>query len=74
MWFKIAVDNSAGVAIVEPITELIEEEFDLIGGHGGLVLTHILLKVIVDQLENQIELLFCWDVEHFAETEWCIGY
>jgi hypothetical protein len=38
------------------------------------VLAHVLLKVIVDQLENQIELLFCWDVEHFAEAEWCIGY
>lgn len=74
MGFKIAVDDSTGVAIVESVTELVKEQFDLIGGHGGFVLTHVLLEVIIDQLEDQIELLFGRDVEHLAEAEWVIDY
>jgi hypothetical protein len=72
--FKIAVDDSTGVAIVESVTELVKEQLDLIGGHGGFVLTHVLLEVIIDQLEDQIELLFGRDVEHLAEAEWGIDY
>jgi len=72
--FKIAVDDSTGVAIVESVTELVKEKFDLISGHGGFVLTHVLLEVIIDQLEDQIELLFGRDVEHLAEAEWVIDY
>ena len=38
------------------------------------MLAHVLLEVIIDQLENQIELLFSRDVEHLAETEWLNDY
>lgn len=74
MGFEIAVDDPASVAVVEPVTELVKEEFDLIWGHGSLVFSHILLEVIIDQLEDQIELLFGRDIEDFAEAEWCEYY
>lgn len=69
LWFEVAVDDPPGVAVVESVAELVEEKLDLVRGHGGLVLPHVLLEVVVDQLEDQIELLLSRHVEHFAEAE-----
>jgi hypothetical protein len=38
------------------------------------VLAHVLLQVVVDQLEDQIELLLGGDIEHLAEAGWMDGY
>lgn len=71
---EVAVNDSAGMAVVEPITELVEEQLHLVRSHGGLVLAHVLLQVVVDQLEDQIELLLGGDIEHLAEAGWMDGY
>jgi hypothetical protein len=67
---EVAVDDPARVAVVEAIAELVEEELDLVRGHRRLVLPHVLLQVVVHQLEYEVQLLLGWDVENFAETEW----
>jgi hypothetical protein len=38
------------------------------------VLSHVLLQVVIDQLEDQIELLLGGDIEHLAEAGWMDGY
>ncbi len=74
MRLEITMDDSPGVAVVESIAELVEEELHLIAAHRLLVLTHVLLQVVVHQLKHKVQLLFSRDVDDFAETAWGMGY
>jgi hypothetical protein len=46
--FEVSVNDSAGVAVVDAVAELIKEEFDLVGGHGVFVLAQVFLHVVLD--------------------------
>ena len=51
------MDDPPGVAVVKSVAKLVEEEFHLVGRHRLLVLTHVFLEIVVNQLENQIQFL-----------------
>lgn len=44
---EVPVDDPAGVAVVESVAELVEEELDLVVAHALLVLAHVFLQVII---------------------------
>lgn len=44
---EVPVDDPAGVAVVESVAELEEEELDLVVAHALLVLAHVFLQVII---------------------------
>jgi hypothetical protein len=46
------VNDPSGVAVVEPIAELVDKQFDLVSCHGGFVLAHVFFEVIVDQFKH----------------------
>ena len=52
--FEVSVYNTTGVAVVDAIAELVEEQFDLVLTHGGLVLAQPLFEVVIDQLKDKI--------------------
>lgn len=52
--FKVSVDDSARVAIVDSIAKLIKEEFDLIGGHCVFVFAQIFFHVIFHEFKYQV--------------------
>jgi hypothetical protein len=52
--FQVSMHDSAGMAVVDAVAELVEEELDLVGGHGMFVLTQVFLHVVVDEFKNQV--------------------
>jgi hypothetical protein len=68
------MDNPSGMAVIESIAELIDEQFDLVGCHGGFVLAHVFFEIIVDQFKNQIQFFLSWYVDDFSEAEWRQSY
>lgn len=66
--FEVAVNDSASMAVVDAIAELIKEEFDLISGHSMLVLAKVFLHIVVHKLKDQVEFFFSWDVDNFFES------
>ena len=46
------MNNSSGMAVVDPIDKLEEEEFDLVSGDGVFMFGHILLHIIVKEIKN----------------------
>ena len=63
------MDDASGVAVVDAVAELIEEQFDLILSHGGFVFSQPLLEIVLYQLKDEGEFLFSRNVDNFAETE-----
>ena len=49
---EISVDDPPGVAVVDAIAELVEEELDLVLAHGVFVLTEVFLEVVLDELKD----------------------
>lgn len=48
------MDDSSGVAVVDAVAELIEEQFDLILTHSMFVFTKVLFHIVVDKLKDQV--------------------
>lgn len=67
--FEVSVDDASGVAVVDAVDELEEEEFDLVGGHGVLVLTQVFLHVIFHDFKDQVEFLLAGDVDDLFESD-----
>ena len=68
------MDDAAGVAVVDAIAELVEEQFDLILAHGGFVLAQPFFEVVVDEFEDKVEFFFCGNVDNFSKTKSKGGY
>ena len=62
------MDDSPGVAIVNPIDELIKEKFDLILRDGVLVLRHIFLEIVVNILKNQVKFFVSWLINNLIQA------
>lgn len=67
--FEVSVDDASGVAVVDAVDELEEEELDLVRGHGVLVLTQIFLHVVLHDFKDQVKLLLAGDVNHLFESD-----
>ena len=61
------MDNPSGVAVVDAVAELVDEEFGLVGAEGVLVLLHVLLEVVIYKFKDEVEFLFGRLVNHFSE-------
>ena len=66
---EVPVDDPPGVAVVEAVAQLVEEQLHLIGSHRLLVLAHVFLEIVVDKFKDKIQFLLCGNIDHFAETE-----
>ena len=62
------MDDSPGVAIVNPIDELIKEKLDLILRDGVLVLRHIFLEIVVNILKDQVKFFVSWLINNLIQT------
>ena len=49
------MNNSSGVAVVNAIDKLKNEEFDLVISNCVFILRHVLFKVIVNEFKHQIQ-------------------
>lgn len=67
--FKVSVDDATGVAVVDAVAELVEEQFDLILTHAGFVFTQPFLEVVIDQFKDEVEFLLGRNVDNFSKTE-----
>jgi len=55
------------MAVVDAVTELVKEEFDLIRSHRMFMFTKVFLEIIFDQFKYQIELFFVGDIDDFSQ-------
>lgn len=66
---EIPVDDPPGVAVVDSVDELEHEHLDLVLGDDLLVLRHVLLQVVVQELEDEMKLLISGYVDHLLQPE-----
>ena len=65
---EVPVDNPPAVAVVDAIAQLVDEQFDLLFGHGMFVLAQVLFQIVLYKFKYQVELLLGGVVFHVLQT------
>ncbi len=63
------MDDASGVAEVDAVDQLEHYESDLLLRYRVLVLREVFLQVVLRELEDQVQLLFTWCIDHVHQTE-----
>ena len=68
------MDDSSGVAEVDAVDELVQNELDLPRSDGGLVGTQVFFEIVLSVFKHQVELLLHREVNDVPETDLGVKY
>ena len=63
------MDDPPGMAVVDPIDKLVEEQFQLIRADSMFMLRHVFLQIVIDEVKDEVKLLLGWDIANLSEPD-----